>query len=545
VYGCQVVVTNPTSSKQKLELLLQIPVGAVPVLSGRITNSVHLELEPFHTSTLEYYFYFPAAGEFSHYPVQVARNEEIVAHGKPLTMKVVSEPSQIDRHSWPYLSQYGSEAEVLEFLGSHNLERIDLNKIAFRMQDKAFFNRVMTLLSTRHVYNDTLWSYGIKHDAVPVIQQYLLHADGFVQQTGDYLDSPLLAINPVARRTYEHKDYRPLVNARRHPLGRRREILNDRFHEQYHHLLKVLSYHRGLDDEQRMAATYYMLLQDRVAEAIAFFDQVNPEKLETRLQYDYFAAYIAMYRENLELATKIASRHADHPVDRWRNAFASVSNQLGEITGDEVQIADPKDQQQQQTKLAGAESTFDFTMEGANVVLRPQNLAQVRVNYYLMDIELLFSRNPFVQQFSGEFSAIRPNQTQLIDLPKDKTENTFEIPEDLHNNNVLVEIVGGGLTRTATYYANSLSVQLMENYGQLKVRQAKTGRLESKVYVKVYARMKDGSEKFYKDGYTDLRGMFDYVSLSTDELANVDRFAILVLSEDHGAIVRETAPPKR
>jgi hypothetical protein len=39
--------------------------------------------------------------------------------------------------------------------------------------------------------------------------------------------------------------------------------------------------------------------------------------------------------------------------------------------------------------------------------------------------------------------------------------------------------------------------------------------------------------------------MFDYVSLSTDELANVDRFAILVLSEDHGAIVRETAPPKQ
>ncbi len=59
VYGCQVVVTNPTSSKQKLELLLQIPVGAVPVLSGKITKSVHLELDAFHTSMLQLRFLLP------------------------------------------------------------------------------------------------------------------------------------------------------------------------------------------------------------------------------------------------------------------------------------------------------------------------------------------------------------------------------------------------------------------------------------------------------------------------------------------------------
>ena len=30
-YGCQVVITNPTSTPQKLDLLLQIPVGALPI----------------------------------------------------------------------------------------------------------------------------------------------------------------------------------------------------------------------------------------------------------------------------------------------------------------------------------------------------------------------------------------------------------------------------------------------------------------------------------------------------------------------------------
>ncbi|MEI6537034.1 MAG: hypothetical protein WCN98_16955, partial [Verrucomicrobiaceae bacterium] len=35
VYGCQIVVTNPTSSTQKLDLLLQIPQGAIPVLGSK------------------------------------------------------------------------------------------------------------------------------------------------------------------------------------------------------------------------------------------------------------------------------------------------------------------------------------------------------------------------------------------------------------------------------------------------------------------------------------------------------------------------------
>ena len=44
---------------------------------------------------------------------------------------------------------------------------------------------------------------------------------------------------------------------------------------------------------------------------------------------------------------------------------------------------------------------------------------------------------------------------------------------------------------------------------------------------------------------TDLRGRFDYTSLNTNELDFVERFSLLVLSEDHGAIVREARPPKR
>lgn len=105
-----------------------------------------------------------------------------------------------------------------------------------------------------------------------------------------------------------------------------------------------------------------------------------------------------------------------------------------------------------------------------------------------------------------------------------------------------------GFTNIPVFITTSHQIEdfhLKENYGQLHVSDIKTMNPLPTVYVKVYARMKNGQDQFYKDGYTDLRGRFDYSSLNTTELENVDRFAILVLSESHGAVVREASVPKQ
>ena len=109
----------------------------------------------------------------------------------------------------------------------------------------------------------------------------------------------------------------------------------------------------------------------------------------------------------------------------------------------------------------------------------------------------------------------------------------------------LIESTGGGQTKTQAYYSHSLAVQLVENFGQLKVAHAETGKTIPKAYVKVYAQLPNGQVRFYKDGYTDLRGRFDYASLNTNEIEQVQKFSILVLTEDAGALVREAMPPKR
>ena len=54
---------------------------------------------------------------------------------------------------------------------------------------------------------------------------------------------------------------------------------------------------------------------------------------------------------------------------------------------------------------------------------------------------------------------------------------------------------------------------------------------------------KNGKEKFYRDGYTDIRGKFVYSSSSGGD-KDVSQFAILIQSEKYGSIIKEVNPPK-
>lgn len=545
LYGGQVVITNPTSTPQTVDLLIQIPEGAMPVAGSEETKSTKMDLAAFSTQTVEYFFYFPLIGDFGHYPAHVSEDDRAIAVAEPQSFNVVDTPSNVDRSSWAYISQNGTGEEVIDFLESENVLAVDLNRIAFRMKDKKFFNEATRALNKRFIFHPTLWSYSILHDDKLRMREYLSRDNAILNQAGGFIDTPLLTVNRVERYWYEQREFWPLVNARTHQLGSRRKILNSAIYEQYHRLMYILAARPELNSYDELAVTYYLLLQDRVTEALAHFDQVNPKKLESKIQYDYCKAYLAMYMENPDEADSIAQQYVSHPVKRWRDLFSSVVAQVAEIRdGTTTEATDVKNQAQTQTELASKSRSFDFSVEAGKVNVNYQNLDNVSVNYYLMDIELLFSRNPFVQQQADGFTFIKPNTTDQIDLPRGTSNHSFELPDSLDNKNILVELSSGDQTKSKAYYANSLNLQMIENYGQLRVTDVKSGKPMSKVYVKVYANKADGSVHFYKDGYTDLRGRFDYASLSNQKLDDIRRFAVLVLSEENGAVVREANVPK-
>ncbi len=545
-YGCQIVVTNPTSSRRKLSLLIQVPAGSIALNPSQMTRSIPLDLEPYRTQTLDYSFYFPVAGNYAQLPVQVSEKGKSVAAGQATLFGVVDKPTKTDTGSWDYVSQNGTEKEVIDFLARENLQALNLDKIAFRMRDPAFFTQVTALLADRHVYQNTLWSYALLHGETATAREFLKHNDTIVNDCAGPIQTPLLTIDPVARFQYEHLEYKPLVNARAHALGPKRQIVNDRLAQQYRAFLKLLSYQRELGDVENLALVIYLLQQDRIEEAHAAFAKVDPGKVPSKLPYDYAKAWLMLATEQPAKAREIAQAHVKHPIDRWRDSFARIIDQVNEAEGKEnTKNADPENRSDTQDKLAAMEPSFEFVAEGSKLMLTWQNLKEVTVKHYLMDVELLFSRNPFVQQSGGEVAFIKPNQSRVIKLPENKGKIDIGLPADLIKRNLLVEIAAAGKTRTLAYYSSAMDLKMFEGQGQLKVTSRDTSTPLAKVYVKVYARLADGSVKFHKDGYTDLRGRFDYATVSTPEKQPIQRFAILVLSEEYGASIKESNPPQR
>lgn len=545
VYGCRIVVTNPTSSPQRLDVFQQLPEGSVPVSDSRYERTTPVILLPYNTTALQYFFYFPLPGDFHHYPVQVSSDGTLLASAAATGFKVVEALSSPDTTSWHYVSQHGTSPDVLAFLERENLHRLDLEAMAWRMKERAFYDAALAILSKRHVYNHVLWSYALLHGDIQGIRQYLSHAQEFVQQCGPCLESELLTIDPVERGIYEHLEYAPLVNARQHRLGAHRTILNERLAVQYGKLLQILARRSSYDADDLMSLTYYLLLQDRVEEALTFFTKVNRADLQSALQYDYFATYFAMREENLQAARAMAEPYKDYPVERWRKLFHEVLAQLDEAEGVMV------DRERTQDVVAAAEPSLDLKVTAGAGAMPPRVIVEARnatsgyVRYYPMDVESLFSRDPFGRQVAEQFATVRPARTDSFEVHLESGRSEFDLPEEFRTSNVVIEVEAQGVRRTQAYYATRMTVHVIDAYGQIKAVEQASDQPLPRVYVKVAARMKDGSVRFYKDGYTDLRGRFDFATLSTNDLDQVDRFALLVMSENHGAVVLEAAPPRR
>ncbi|MBL8842959.1 MAG: hypothetical protein JNL90_15680 [Planctomycetes bacterium] len=539
-YGCQVVVTNPTSSARTAEVLLQVPAGAIPVARSHATRSVVVALAPYATQALEYAFYFPVTGRFAHYPAHASEGGKLAAFASPRTLDVVARPTTVDTTSWEHVSQQGSAAEVLAFLDRANLQRHDLARIAWRMKERDFFAAAIAKLRAAHRFDATLWSYALVHGDVAALRELLRANDGFVAACGGPLQSPLLDIDPVERGSYRHLELDPLVLSRAHPFAGERKITNGDLAGQWSELTRRLSYLKQLGSEEWLEVTYYLALQDRVAEALAAFARVDAAQVREKLQHDYLAAYLGFFTGDVATARALAERHRDHPLPHWRARFADVLAQLDEAAGkarvDEGVSGDA---------LAARAPALDLVQEGGRFLIRSRNLARCEVRCYPLDVEFAFSSQPFAAGDGAASIFVQPSLRETRDLPAAGGEIAFELPDALRTRNVRVEVRAGGLARSRTWFSNALDVQFLESFGQVAVTEPGSRVPLARTYVKCFAKLRDGTVRFHKDGYTDLRGRFDYASVSDDPDAGAMRYAVLVLHDERGAVIREVAPPAR
>ena len=575
-YRNRVVLTNPTGNRLMLQILMQVPQGSIPLEAGRNVVVKEFFLDPFSTVETSHVFYFPSAGPFQHYGAQASSEGKYLAHVASSSVRVLDAPLNIDDSSWEYLADWGSNDQVLAALDKVNIREIDFDRIAWRMQDGAFWKQVLNKLDTIGIYNPTLWAYSLKHRDERRLREFFESDERIVGHAFPYFDHTLMHVDVESRLDYEHLDFRPIVVARTHRLGREWKILNDGLARQYEQLVNLLAYQPKILPRQRLSLTYYQLIQNRTQEALANFKKVNRADLvgqsttsEAQMQYDYFDAYFAMRTGQYDRAEAIAKKYEAYPVPRWNEWFKTVGDQIRERqalqngtlalgadpSGPEV---DPSFENAAVRELQGGRETaldqgasklpgLELVQKDGQIWITHRNIAQVQVHYYFVDVELMFSRNPFQGRNQSRLSVIEPNLKKFVDLePKvgwDRLE--WKVPEELKNRNMILEVVSGGIVRSVPLYSNSLNVNMSVPLGRLQVLSSDNKKPIEGAYVKVYARHNDGSVRFYKDAYTDLRGVMDYASLSTQEWSTVTKYSILVLHPEYGVWIQECEPPTR
>jgi hypothetical protein len=544
VYGARVTLTNPTASRRRLNVLLQIPLGAIPLRNGFYTDDQPVMLEPYTTRTVEYYFTFPESGVYNQFPAHAAAKESIIGKADPRVFEVKDAPTEVDKTSWAWISQYGSDQDTLDYLKGHNLRRLDLNEMAWRLKDRGFYKQALDLLMNRGLFHDTTYSYGIYYEE-PAVARVWLAESNMAKQVGPVLDSPLLVVNPVETKTYEHLEYDPLVNPRAHDVGEKRKILNLALRDQYRSFLYHNLYRNELGANEQLALVYYLQLQDRLGEAADQLALVEEGDVHENLQTAYLKAWMALRNLETDKALALAKPFAAHPGPRWRNRFSALVRAIDEARGAEVaEIEDPT-RQQDINQMAAEQPAIELETVSGKLLLTTHNLDEVTLNLYPMDIELLFSRKPFLAEGGADFAVIKPALTRTVKVKGKGEEEELMLPREYRDRNLMVELTGKGQRASVAWYANQLKVRKMESYGQVEVRAAKDNRPLPKTYVKVFARGADGRVSFWKDGYTDLRGRFDYVSLNDRKPEEAVEFSILILHPELGAEIKQAEPPTR
>ena len=456
-YRGQTVVSNPTAKRRTVDVFWQLPAGSMPLGGSQTTDSQSITLQPFAVQAIQYQFYFPKAGEFNHYPATVADNGKLIAQANEKRFLVRETPTEDDSITWETLVRNGTPSQLADFLKDANLRKINWSLVAHRMQDQQIYQTIIKTLGEANLPVAELWAYSLKHRDESAMSRYLAMRDDLADRVGPVLRSPLLDIDPIKRRKHELLEYAPLVRARIHRLGDEHEILNPTFLNQYREFIRVLSHRADFADDEELVLAYYLLIQNRIREAIDSFNRVDAEAVTAKLQYEYMNAYLAMHRGDFAEAERVASTHAGHPIARWRQRFGELKVQLeqrkdlmdreqlvsvkqpsGEPQGISEGSADLAvlDRERYQRSAAAMQPEVAVRVEGNTLRIDHRRAKNVTMNLYGVDLELLFSKAPFVREDLQRMAMVRPMQSDSITFDNETGVGHYDLKREFAATNV-------------------------------------------------------------------------------------------------------------
>ena len=572
------------------------------------TNSIKLKLNPYQTQNYKTFFYFPIEGKYPQYHPVACKNSNIISVGNSLTYDVKKEYIPSKKNEIVENNKYAKDMRVdgklrnilsddsidskakltniIKYFENDIFNEEDIRNVFYLLKnDKDFYNNLISTLRKRGYFNPIVWSFGFHHKDETAVREYLKTNDSLKRDLGYDFTSTLYSYSDVDdAKIQPHLEYSPLYNARKHPFGNKGDkneinIANKEFNETYRHFIVDLLALKQLTIKEKLQLTYYLILQDRMDEALEMYKKIKPEEVNDnnnksyKIQYDYINAYLdfCFGYPDFTISKSICNKYKDFPLIHWREKFEEIEDELFEYEGKEKvsmnKISTENEDKKALTKeLREKEPKLSFTVDSkeGKILLIHSNVNEINIKFYFIDLETMFTRDPKISEIMNKdknkennsnsnmmesFGFVQANYSETIKIPKEKANKNdnstmYEIPKEYKNKNLFVEITSESIKLFDIYLSSNLFIVITESLGELKVIDNNL-KPTIKAYVKVYVELNNNSEvQFYKDGYTDLNGKFNYLALNTDQLKNSKKFYIFVSEEKQGAIIKECHPPK-
>jgi len=508
-----------------------------------------------------YYFYFPFAGNFTHWPAHVNMNGKILGFDMEYQPICVVDPRKIeDTSSWSYMCRSASFGDLLQFL-QHDpeLSKRDLSLLGPRgSKNIKEFKEICEALRNRFLYSDVLWKNSLKHgpNAREEIEEYLNLSPSFQAMMypsfGDALRGdakrPLGSYDPLIRKHASYNEFWTATGV----SGRNSKFTTNRpeatnFDKTYHNFLltAMFSSHHlySMSVEDRLCATYYMILMNRTEDAIKIFDSIKEPLVDNQL-YDYMKGFLVVHADAsglMELSALTAKYLKNENIGpSLRAKWEALDSLIGELSNTAAYNSDFVYETEEE-RLERSQRVFNLKHEDGRYSIEYKNCGKITVKMYKISIELMFSTSPFTDS-SLTYRYVEPTKCFTNDLEVEAKVNIIQLSDiigEMDNENrdsYIFEAIAEDRCLNGALYFNTFEVQLSET--QVRILRKRSRSPIVKAYVKVYAQTKNNPDGvFYKDGYTDLRGRFDYKTVPSGALENVSKFAILVKTISNGAAI--------
>lgn len=345
----------------------------------------------------------------------------------------------------------------------------NFSEIRWLLKDEKHYHAIIDFLRERSIFKPEVWQFAFLHNDVRAALEWIK----------DHCQSYLFAnhrINVVSTASMHIEsidlyEYFPLLSNRSHRFMNRskQKILNKNLKSTYTAFLTYLLQLNKLRPLHYVVWCYYLLLQDRLEETLEMFKKIDAKDVsDCQLQYDYMSCYLDVQAgfPHFKTARLIVEKYLNYPVLSWRKLFRQLKGQLDEFDGDQAQEgADLQDaeiskNEKSLTKEEVLSAQITTVKECKKIEITYNNLKQLQINYYVFDLELLFSIHPFIKQNFEQFGLVHPNLVTSRTLDKSAATQTLlvDLPEEFAGKNLFIQITGMSQKVHLTHFSNVLQV---------------------------------------------------------------------------------------